>query len=357
MISRGIKVSVISLSIFLIVSVRSSYSQVDGEFLKGGVSDGMKLIEAYISPFAKAFGAGFNSAWYNSAKTHQLGGFDITFSVSAGIVPDADKQYDLASLGFERLQLADPAFSIAPTIAGQKESGPGLQLVEQGITVADFNAPEGTGFGMVPAPMLQAGIGMPLGSEIKLRYIPNTPVAEGNVSLIGGGLMHSVSQYIKPLAVTPFNISIFGGYSKLSADLPVDLQPENYDNMTEYTPSDFADQFVSLDVTSWNISLIGSVDIPLLTGFVGVGYGNAVTILDLKGNFPVPHADPSVSLTSPVYDDEHVVTGFDELRIEDFSGLRVNVGGRLKLGVFTIQAAYTRALYSVISAGIGVSFR
>ncbi|MCA1757450.1 MAG: hypothetical protein LC649_08340 [Bacteroidales bacterium] len=357
MISRGIKVALISLSILLVVSVKTSYSQVDGEFLKGGVNDGMKLVGAYISPFAKAFGAGFNSAWYNTAKTHQLGGFDITLSVSAGLVPDADRQYDLASLGFERLELADPSFSIAPTIAGENESGPALQLIEQGVTIAEFNAPEGTGFGMVPAPMLQAGIGMPLGSEIKLRYIPNTPIAEGNVSLIGGGLMHSVSQYIKPLAVTPFNISLFGGYSKLSADLPVDLQPENYDNMNSYTPADFADQFVSFDVTSWNVSLIGSVDIPLLTGFLGLGYGNAVTVLDLQGNIPVPHVDPSVSTTSPVYDDEHVVTGFDELRIEDFSGLRVNVGGRLKLGVFTVQAAYSRALYSVISAGIGVSFR
>ena len=198
---------------------------------------------------------------------------------------------------------------------------------------------------------------MPLGSELKLRYIPNTPIAEGKISLIGGGLMHSISQYIKPMGITPFNISLFGGYSKLSAELPVDLQPKNYDHMNNYTPADFADQFVALDVTSWNVSVIGSIDVPFLTGFVGLGYGSAVTLLDLQGNFPVPHADPSISTTSPVYDDEHVVAGYKALRIEDFSGLRVNVGGRLKLGVFTIHTAYTRALYSVFTAGIGVSFR
>ena len=357
MINREIKVALITLSFIMTVSIQSAKPQIDGDFLKGGLDDGMKMVEAYISPFAKAFGAGFNSAWYNTAKTHQLGGFDFTLSVSAGLVPNADKEYDLASLGFESLTFADPSNTIAPTAAGADVSGPGLLLEDQGIILAEFDAPEGTGFGMVPAPMLQAGIGMPLGSEIKVRYIPNTRIAEGNVSLIGVGLMHSLSQYIKPLGVTPFNISVFGGFSKLSADLPVDLQPENYDNMTIYKPSDFADQFVALDVTTWNVSVIGSIDIPLLTGFVGLGYGSAVTVLDLQGNFPVPHADPSISVTSPVYDDEHVVTGFEALRIEDFSGLKATVGGRLKLGVFTIHTAYTRALYSVFTAGIGVSFR
>jgi len=37
--------------------------------------------------------------------------------------------------------------------------------------------------------------------------------------------------------------------------------------------------------------------------------------------------------------------------------LRLNAGLRLKLGVLTIQFAYTKANYSVFTTGLGISFR
>ena len=352
----------ISLSLlFIILFANPVKAQLDGDFLKAGVGDGMMLMEEYITPFANAFGAGFNSAWYNTAKTHKFGGFDLTLSVSAGLVPKSDRKFDLNDLPFQKLSLVDPMNSIAPTVAGKNEAGPSLELVENiggfDIPIVQFDSPSGSGIGLVPAPMLQAGIGIPLGSELKIRYIPKTPISEGNVSLIGGGLVHSISQYIKPLKILPVNISVFGGYSKLSASIPVSLKPDNYDNMVNYTVADFADQFVDLQVAAWNISVIGSIDIPLVTGFVGLGYGKTTTILDLTGNLPIPFADPAISITGPVYDDAHVITNFDELKIENFSGLRLNVGGKLKLGVFALTVDYTRAQYNVFTLGMGVSFR
>lgn len=357
---------VVALSALLIISSsQRATAQIEGDFLKAGLDDGMLLMEAYITPFANAFGAGFNSAWYNTAKPHKFGGFDLTLSVSAGMVPAADKTFDLNDLGFQKLTLVDPSISIAPTVAGKRDAGPALELVETvnfggmdyNIPIVEFDSPSGSGIGLVPAPMIQAGIGMPLGTELKIRYIPNTPISEGSVGLIGGGLVHSISQYIKPLKVLPVNISIFGGYSKLSANIPVNLKPDSYSYMLDYTPGDFVDQFVTLGVAAWNISLIGSVDLPLVTGFLGIGYGNSTTILDLEGNLPIPFVDPAISLFGPIYDDAHVITNFNEIKIENFSGLRINVGGKLKLGVFTIHADYTRAQYNVFTFGMGVSFR
>lgn len=359
---KGTILSVAISGILLVSTTNNASGQLDGDFLKGGIDDGLKLVEAYISPYAKAFGAGFNSAWYNTANTHKFGGFDLTLSVSAGMVPASDKTFDLSSLGFEKLQLADPANYVAPTVAGSKNSGPALELVQNfgpglDIPIVEFNSPEGTGWGVVPAPMLQAGIGMPLGSELKIRYIPKTPIGEGSMSLLGGGLMHSISQYIKALNLLPVNVSLFGGYSKLSSEIPFSLKPDSYAYMTEFGPSDFLDQFVAVDVAAWNVSVIGSVDIPLVSGFVGLGYAKNSTIIDLKGNIPIPFADPLLSLVGPVYDDAHVETDIDEIKIENFSGLRFNIGGKLKLGVFTIGVDYTRAQYNVFTAGMGISFR
>ena len=52
-----------------------------------------------------------------------------------------------------------------------------------------------------------------------------------------------------------------------------------------------------------------------------------------------------------------MVKGFNALKMKDFSGLRANIGIRIKLAVITIHADYTKANYNVVSTGLGVSFR
>ena len=65
-----------------------AFSQFDNtDFLRSIPSDGVKYLQAYVSPWANAFGAGLNGGWYNTAKPHKLGGFDITINASMGIVP------------------------------------------------------------------------------------------------------------------------------------------------------------------------------------------------------------------------------------------------------------------------------
>jgi hypothetical protein len=45
------------------------------------------------------------------------------------------------------------------------------------------------------------------------------------------------------------------------------------------------------------------------------------------------------------------------MKIENFSGLRANIGLRIKFAIITIHADYTRAQYNVYSTGLGISFR
>jgi hypothetical protein len=49
--------------------------------------------------------------------------------------------------------------------------------------------------------------------------------------------------------------------------------------------------------------------------------------------------------------------GMPSINIKNLSGLRANLGLRVKLAVLTIHADYTRALYNVFSFGVGISFR
>jgi hypothetical protein len=45
------------------------------------------------------------------------------------------------------------------------------------------------------------------------------------------------------------------------------------------------------------------------------------------------------------------------LNYKNLNNLRLNVGVRLKLSVFTLHYDFTHTLYSTHSVGIGVSFR
>ena len=349
----------------LLLSGPKAGAQVEADFLKAGVNDGMKLMEAYIEPFANAFGAGFNSAWYNTAKTHKLGGFDVTLSVSAGFVPADALEFDLAALDFQNLALVDPqANTMAPTIAGADMNGPALHFVQAlpsspgtEIELLNFESPPGIDFTVVPSPMLQLGIGLPLASEIKLRYIPTTPIDEGSVRLLGGGLMKSITEHIRAFSVLPVNISVFGGYNTLRGEVPISVEPDTDINYVSYSMADFTDQYFVVDVSAWTVSLIASVDIPVVSGYMGIGYGKTLTNMNIEGYIPLPVLDPDISTSNPVYTDEGVVEEVDKISIENYSGLRFNAGGRLKLGVFTIHADYTYASYNVLTVGLGVSFR
>ncbi len=356
--NRRTLVTFIMVTIFSLATV----AQFNGDFLRGGIDDGTKIFKAYITPYANAFGAGFNSSWYNSAKPHSLGGFDFTISVSTGLVPLADQTFDLNSLGFETLTLENPGgSSIAPTVAGKNIPGPRLEaIVSEGgydIRVASFSTPEGTGWKAVPVPMVQLGIGLPLGSELKVRYMPNLNIADGKISMFGGGLIHSITQWIPATKLLPLDVSIFGGYSRLNMMMPLNLQPDSYSHFTMYDATDFADQEVSMYVEAWSANVIGSFNLPIISFYGGLGYSKTKTHAEISGNYPLPAVDLTVSTSSPVYNDAGVITDIEPMDIKNFSGVRVNIGTRLKLGIFTIHADYTRANYNVFVGGLGLSFR
>jgi hypothetical protein len=82
--------------------------------------------------------------------------------------------------------------------------------------------------------------------------------------------------------------------------------------------------------------------------------------MEFAGNFPLPVVVTPVSGAPFVqYNNSGVKKGsdFPGIDIKNFSGLRANIGLRIKLAVVTIHADYTRAQYNVVSAGLGISFR
>lgn len=361
MINQVTKRSVIlifSLYLFSLVS----YSQIkDFDFLRSAPADGVKYLQAYITPWANAFGAGLNGGWYNTAKPHKLGGFDITLSVSAGVVPTSAETFDITKIG---LSSSITGTGLASTVAGHKTEGPLMSYKVNGVTLASFNAPKGVAFRYIPVPTAQVGIGLPFGTELKVRFIPKINIKDGDVSLWGVGLVHSLMQYLPGNKLLPFDVSLFAGFTKLKGNVPIDLQPAAGISQAYTDPYDplrsFNDQFLKISVQALNISAIGSVNLPVITFYGGLGYCKTRTAMDLSGNFPTPTLNTD-NPTNPFaeYTNKGVIPGnkFPSMDIKNFSGLRTNIGFRLKLAVVTIHADYTRAQYNVLTAGLGLSFR
>ena len=116
------------------------FAQIEeiGRFMAGGQEDAELLLEPYIAPAVNAFGAALGGGWYNTAKPHKLGGFDITFTSNIAIIPGKYEKFEIDDTKLTTLKLADPADNITPTIAGDNNEGPQLVYNVEGFTQNAF---------------------------------------------------------------------------------------------------------------------------------------------------------------------------------------------------------------------------
>ncbi len=350
-------------------SLHAQLKEID--FIKGGVDDAQILFKEYLTPYANAFGANLNGGWYNTAKPHKLGGFDVTVTVNTAWAPPSHKTMDLAQLGLSA-EISGES-SIAPTIAG-KRSGerPTLTYSTQNpangndITLAQYESPNGTGVNMIPLPMVQASIGLPFGTDITGRYLPSLDLGKsGNIGLWGVGLKHSILQHIPVMKRIPvIDASLQGGYTKLNSYANVTFTPDAY-SFAENLVTDvliFKGQKVNLDVEAYTVNLVTSQTLPVITFYQGIGYSTTKTRLALEGVYPKPFPDPDENSD---YYGQLVIKDGEKYReedpidaeVENTKDLRLNAGFRIKLGVLTIHFDYTKANYSLVTGGIGISFR
>jgi hypothetical protein len=336
-----------------------------GEFFAGGVNDAGTLLEAYITPWANAIGTSLSGGWYNTAKPHKLGGFDITLTTNISFVPEDAKSFDLADLVLSDNVHLPSGSTVAPTVAGETTSGPALAYYVSGYEVASLHTPQGTGVGLMMSPMAQIGLGLIKGTEVNFRFFPNVELGKyGKLGLWGIGGKHSISQWIPAIDKIPvLNISLMAGYTKFSSSFNLSVTPDDISSFPGFDQTtnavSFDNQSLDLTVKSFTINVLVSANLPVVCFYGGLGIVNTKTDLALTGYYPVPTI--VLPSTDPVVNDNSVVKDPISLEIENNDGKptkpRVNVGMRVKLGVITVHGDYTYASYSNVTAGIGISFR
>lgn len=365
--NRFLNLSRIAIVAFaFIVATNNAFAQPDPSALvKAGTADASKLVDAYMSPLIKGFGAALNGGWYNTAKPHGLGRFDITFHLNAVFVPDADLTFNAANLGFSKLRLANTANNIGQTIAGSDEvstlTNPEYILEEtfggNTVEVARFQSPVGLGLPYSGAPTVQASIGLIKNTEIMFRYMPTIALPQnlGDAGLVGFGLKHDIKQWIPVVNKIPFDLSAYFGYTKFDYSTPLSLAAETAPVYSGNTNTNYSDQALNMTTNATTFGLLLSKKVLMLTVYSGLNYQSSTTEIALNGNYPLTVIEDQFG--NPNIGNKAVNNIKDPVKfdVEGANGFTATVGARLKLLILTLNGAYTFGQYPYASVGVGLN--
>jgi hypothetical protein len=288
------------------------------------LKDGKSLMKAYVSPLGYSLGAALNNGWYNTAKPHHLGGFDVTITANLVLVPSEAKTFNVDESNGNTFKGGNTT-----TILGNKSE-------EQATSVyGTIDMPDGINIPLLPVPVLQAGVGLIKNTEIDVRYMPEIESKGVSSKLFGVGLKHDILQWLPIVDKIPVDVSIQAGYTKLSSSFEI-----------KDATGTVAPVQANMDVSATTINLLVSKKLLMLTPYFGVGYNSTKTSFNVEGSegykiagYPIP----AEKLTS--------------IELESNNNLRLNVGFRFQIAIMAIQANYTFSEYPVATVGIGVSVR
>jgi hypothetical protein len=332
----------LALSLAL-ATVQSASAQEELEqMLNESIGDGRKLITAYVSPFMNSVSLGMNQGWYNSAKAHKIGGFDITVTANAMVIPRDELFFNVNKLGLEVLELepTSPYYPLTPTVFGPTgkptfsytDEETGFKQTAEGPGGFDLKGELGKNW--VPLPMANLGIGLPKGTDLKLRFTPTINIGDdSSLKIFGIGVMHDVKQWIPGMKLLPFDLSGFVGYTHFKLE-------SYFDRLNN------PDQLGIFEMSATTVQGVISKKFSVLTLYGGMGYNIAKSNLAMKGTYDINEdGQASANEIDPI-----------DIRFSA-SGLRTTAGFRLKLAIVTIHADYTLQKYNCLTVGLGLSVR
>ena len=300
----------------------------------GGASDAARYLQGYMRPALNGLGFGVTGGWFNSAKTHKPGGFDLTATVTLAVVPDADKAFSMANANTVDVV----GGTEVPTIMGS-DTPPSFALKPAGVPVFDglpgfgTRLEDGIGFAVIPTPMVQAGIGLPKNIELKIRYIPKIDIDGLSMNMWGFGVLHDIKQYIPGLKLAPFELSAFVGFNKMQL-------------VNEFNSNISRNGEINFGFNSFTYQAVISKEFSILTVYGAVGAANTKMNLKINGEFDIDdNTQNGYELLDPI-----------DIDLPAFGG-KFSLGFRLKLAILSIHADYTLQKYNAMTVGVGFTVR
>jgi len=291
---NGYRFLVIVILITLL-SATTSFGQVDSstqsllqQHIEKIVGDN---VENYMQPFATALGTAINTGLYHTAKIHGIPGFDIGVRAIFIPIPGDAETYHAKLTGKDSVEVS--------TVFGP-DSAQGL-------------FPPGLDIGTIPFGVLHISLGLPMGTELNLRYLPSIEIKDDipKFELLGFGVSHSIDQYFP---------------------LPIPLLPQLSAGFMYQTFK--VEDLIESTHTAFNLRLSKSV--PMLTVHVGAQFETS-----------------NMDITYKVLGEGDDFT----LELEGENDIRFTGGFRFTIfPLLGINADYSVGEYSAINIGLNFSF-
>ena len=337
--------------IFAILTLSLSVTSVNAQLFDGienilltSTEDARILAEGYTAPIGKTLTYALNSGWATSAKTHKKLGFGLTIGGAAPFVPDLDQVFTPTGL----TSLSVPSGSLS-TVFGEggdqelnfsfSESVLGNEIEYEGKLSFPGGLKDELPLGTVPAPIVQASVGVVFDTDLLVRFIPTMEMQGSTFSLTGFGLKHNIMQYFGPLDKLPLNVSVLAAISKASFE---------YDLSDSTFGGNSTNRKMTFEADTFTIQALASIDLPIISAFAGLGYNAGDSQFNVSGDYSI---DYGITGIGPRILKDPISIASDA---SDVMGI---VGARLNLLFLKIFANYTIQEYNTLTAGISFNFR
>ncbi|MCK5781377.1 MAG: hypothetical protein KAH10_02225 [Flavobacteriales bacterium] len=303
------------------------------------------LISDYLGPAIRGIMVSSSSSWYSTAETHERFGFNISVSGTGALVPSSDENFTVTPSN--QFTTNSPNNQLA-TIFGEIAVMPDMTgtVYRNGTYYTrTMEAPTGAGLGtnLTPNIMLQAGMGIGWGTEIKARFVPKLGNDTFRAGSWGVALQHDIFQYIPFEGKVPVYVSVLAAYTSSYGEWV-------FANEDDYA-WDGEDQKTSFDAQSWSFQLMASTNLPVINFYGGVGYNTSEGGYNMKGTYEVVYTDVNNSTNKLTETYENPANGD-----YTYGGFNATIGTKLTLGVFNIYGDYSFKEFNVVNLGLEFYF-
>lgn len=330
--------------VLALVSVTLGKAQDLNDIFVSGVADAEQFANAYLAPVSEASIYSISNGWYNTADAKPLGGFEISIIGNmTGFKNKEDKKaFLLNPADYENIDFVDSPGQprMVATGLGDIEGINVFVEDENGLFREEFELPSGLAsenLNFIPSGYLQGSVGLIKGLEVKARFLPKIKFDDdAKIGLFGAGLQYDFTKMLPADKLLPVAISAVIGYTNLNGE---------YD-FTESSTISGSDQRIDANFKTWNFSAVVSTrNIPVINFYGGVGYITGKSDIDLLGTYEA---------NGPFFS-ETVVDPFSVSK--KASGVSANLGTKLKLGFFRLNAEYNISEFSTFTFGVNFGFR
>lgn len=211
----------------LILSASPAHSQSGDVDLF--VTDMLKIADNFASPAAEGAAYQGGAGWFTSAESLGLWEFDFSIHANVLFVPESKKSGLTSSGDYATFDILGAETAEIPTAFGGSTDvifDGELEFLGNTVPFA-FQALEGVDKTLLMHPFLQASVGVPFGTDVTVRFLPQVAIDDVKFSTYGIGLKHNFNQYSFNPQPTDWQFAALVSYSKFDVNyefIPVDVE-------------------------------------------------------------------------------------------------------------------------------------